>query len=145
MAFRQMATLFIAVVCVAALVMGCGDQSSTVAPTSTTSEAPMVAPTGLSIAVQSNGWHSLIWSANTQPHLAGYNIYRIASNQSGIEKLNSSLLTNNAFADTDVESRVSYEYWVTAVSAKGAESAYSIPAGVDAHPSDGVKEPAFQD
>ena len=67
----------------------------------------------------------LTWSINTEPDLAGYNVYR--SEQAGMpgQKLNSELLLAPTFRDMSVVTGRSYFYRVGAVDQSGNESALS--------------------
>ncbi len=61
----------------------------------------------------------LSWTANTEPDLAGYNVYRNGS------KLNTSALPAPYFTDTGLANSQSYLYKVSAVDLYGAESGFS--------------------
>jgi hypothetical protein len=68
---------------------------------------------------------TLAWDPNSEPHLAGYNVYR--SNQSGSfpsTPLNGTLLRTTSFTDSTTASGT-YYYVIRAVSASGGESASS--------------------
>jgi fibronectin type 3 domain-containing protein len=71
---------------------------------------------------------ALTWSPSTST-VVGYNLYR--GTQTGgpySTKLNSSLLSNTAFTDSNVQSGVTYYYVSTAVDSNNVESAYSNEA-----------------
>jgi len=68
---------------------------------------------------------SLGWDDNTEPDLAGYNMYRSLTPGAGHTKLNSSLLTDPEYVDTDVINCITYYYLVTAVDAFRYESDFS--------------------
>jgi hypothetical protein len=75
----------------------------------------------------------LVWRPNTESDLAGYNVYRQAfagdgSTEGRPVKLNEKLLPLPAFHDATATRGVGYRYTVTAVDAKGNESAASEPA-----------------
>lgn len=95
-------------------------------------EAP-AAPTGLN-ASAGEGIVWLDWNDNSEPDLAGYNLYRSTTSGSGYTKLNGSLLTNSEYTDTDVSNGTLYYYVVTAVDTSSNESVYS--AQVSAMPID---------
>lgn len=61
----------------------------------------------------------LTWTANSEPDLAGYNLYR-----NGV-KINSSLLTGTSYTDDNLVNGTAYGYELTAVDQKGNESARS--------------------
>jgi fibronectin type 3 domain-containing protein len=65
------------------------------------------------------------WNANSEPDLAGYNIYRSTTSGSGYIKLNSLLLSSPDYNDLSVANAITYYYVVTAVDTSSNESAYS--------------------
>jgi hypothetical protein len=70
------------------------------------------------------------WDANTEGDLAGYNLYRTVDAAS-TERVNDALITETSYVDADVPSdaqTVSYE--LTAVDARGNESAQAAPSQV---------------
>jgi hypothetical protein len=77
---------------------------------------------------------TLAWDANSEPHLAGYNVYR--SRESGIfggSPINgTSLITTTSFTDSTVTDGI-YYYVVTAVGTGGEMSDYSdqVQANLD--------------
>ena len=78
-------------------------------------------PTGLVI---SSGDRSVIlhWDPNTDPNLAGYNVYRSLSSGGSFVKKNSSVLTTLGFCDLAVNNGVAYYYQITAVSTTAQNS-----------------------
>ena len=68
----------------------------------------------------------LQWEANTEPDLAGYNVYRSIRQNGPFSKLNTILLTETSFLDTDVTNDSTYYYAVTAVDTDANESGYSV-------------------
>jgi len=68
---------------------------------------------------------TLQWQANTEADLAGYNLYRATQEGGPYAKLNSSLLTETAFSDTQTTNGATYYYVVSAVDQVGNESGYS--------------------
>jgi hypothetical protein len=69
----------------------------------------------------------LTWSPNLEADLAGYNVYR--SEPGGILiKLSQAPVPTPSFRDANVKPGGSYTYFVTAVDARGNESARSQPA-----------------
>jgi fibronectin type 3 domain-containing protein len=95
-------------------------------------EAP-AAPTGLN-AQAGEGIVQLDWNDNSEPDLAGYNIYRSTTSGSGFAKLNSSPLADSAYTDIQVSNGTRYYYVVTAVDTSSNESLCS--AEVSAMPMD---------
>ncbi|MDA8083071.1 MAG: discoidin domain-containing protein [Nitrospiraceae bacterium] len=85
---------------------------------------PPAAPANLSAAVAASNV-SLSWTANAEPDLAGYNIYR--NTPQGWMKLNSSLIQATAYADSGLPSG-NYIYRVTALDVAGNESQSSNEA-----------------
>ena len=84
------------------------------------------APQGLSAASQSDGIR-LDWNDNTEPALAGYNVYRRVATTGSFVKLNGQPITASLYVDGTAAVGTSYEYRVTAVSSFGSESAF-LPA-----------------
>lgn len=124
MAFRNHVMICIVLLGVSGLVLGCSSDDGTLAPAQV-NEAPPAAVSGLSATLTSEGGIALRWDASTQPNLRGYNVYRHDSSQSAIGLLNASPLSENRYVDTNVQQGSVYEYLVTAVSAKGLESAFA--------------------
>jgi hypothetical protein len=69
----------------------------------------------------------LTWTINTEPDLAGYNVYRSEDAQTPGQKLNSELLLVPTFRDMSVAPGKSYFYRVRAVDQSGNESPLSSP------------------
>ncbi len=91
---------------------------------------PPAAPTGL-FAIGANRSVALDWNDNTEPDLAGYNVYR-GTTPNVYAKINASLVTTSAYSDTGLTNGTEYYYVVRAVDTGGNESgasneAYSIP------------------
>ena len=85
----------------------------------------MAATTGTPPAIE------LTWTINTEPDLAGYNVYRSEESERPGEKLNIELLLAPTFRDMSVVPGKTYFYRVGAIDQSGNESALS-PA-VEAH------------
>lgn len=90
---------------------------------------PPPAPTGLA-AVFTGTKVDLVWTPETAPDLAGYNVYRQAQGGSP-KRLNRELLRTPAFADRAVSPGKRYTYWATAVDAAQNESQPSAAAAVE--------------
>ncbi len=86
---------------------------------------PPAAPTGVT-AAYAQGVVDLIWTANTEPDLAGYNVYRSEKGASTV-RLNRGLIKTPLFRDPSVQPGREYLYRVTAVDLAGNES----PASAD--------------
>jgi fibronectin type 3 domain-containing protein len=87
-------------------------------------DLPPAAPTGLT-ATAGNNTVSLDWNNNSEPDINGYNVYRSTTSGSSYVKLNSLLLTNSDYNDSNVSNNTTYYYVVTAVDAGSNESGYS--------------------
>jgi hypothetical protein len=92
---------------------------------------PPSVPEGLQAAFSGPGQQlfiDLVWAPNTEPDLAGYNVYR---HEEGAPpaKINSELVKVSAYRDPNVISGRVYYYAVSAVDARGNESARSEEAG----------------
>jgi fibronectin type 3 domain-containing protein len=95
---------------------GCSDDSVIgVADT-----APPSAPSAIRGYIKQEGRAILVWSHNTEPDLAGYNVYKGAQ----LNAENESLLSSPGFV-TEVVENESVTYRVTAVDQAGNESAMS--------------------
>lgn len=71
---------------------------------------------------------SLSWVASVSPNIAGYNVYRGTATGGPFTKLNSSLLTNLSYTDSNVTSGQTYYYVTTAVNTSNVESGDSNEA-----------------
>jgi hypothetical protein len=69
----------------------------------------------------------LAWTPNTEPDLAGYNVYRHTGDEAPV-KMNSALIKTSSFRDTQVKQGVKYFYSVSAVDLRNNESAKSAEA-----------------
>ncbi len=85
---------------------------------------PPLAPTGLDATGSSTG-NALDWADNTEPDLAGYNVYRSASATGTFTKVNGSLVVGSAYNDVDAPAGVASFYRVTAVDSATNESPVS--------------------
>jgi hypothetical protein len=87
-------------------------------------DAPPTEPTNLT-ATAGNGTVSLDWNNNTEPDLAGYNVYRSTTQGSGYSRLNGSLVSESNYIDSNATNGTPYYYVVTAVDTASDESGYS--------------------
>jgi len=77
----------------------------------------------------------LEWDSNSEPDLAGYNIYRSSQSGFGYVRLNSTLIVGTTYTDTTIEAGQTYYYVSTAVNTSDLESGfsnevpYTVPAG----------------
>ena len=88
---------------------------------------PPAVPSGLEAVyspVAPNSFIDITWTANTEPDLAGYNVYRHRKNEQPV-KINSELVKTPRFADPGVQPGMKYFYSVTAVDLRGNESGKS--------------------
>jgi uncharacterized lipoprotein YddW (UPF0748 family) len=94
------------------------------------------APTGL-VATNGDGGVGLNWSANTEPNLAGYNVYRATSLVGGTwTKRNSTLLTTTQYNDLSAPNGQVYFYRVEAQNTSGVVSTPSAVVVANPHASD---------
>ena len=70
----------------------------------------------------------LSWSTNTEPDLAGYNIYR------NNIKINTTLITTTTYTDTNVTNGTTYSYSITAVDTNNNESLKSTSVSATPNP-----------
>jgi hypothetical protein len=80
---------------------------------------PPAPPQGLT-GIYSAGAVELLWTANSESDLAGYNVYRL--DQPAPPRLNQDLLRTPIFRDTHAEPGKTLTYYVTAVDLAGNES-----------------------
>ena len=97
---------------------------------------PPEAPSGLQAVfsgVTQQPAIDLTWTPNTEPDLAGYNVYRHSANEAPV-KINAELIKTPLFHDTGVKAGMKYFYSVSAVdlrgneSGKSAETSEAVPA-----------------
>ncbi len=87
-------------------------------------------PSGLQAVFSGPGqkpFIDLVWAPNTEPDLAGYNVYRHEQDGSAV-KLNSELVRSPAFRDSAILTGRRYFYEVSAVDVRGNESQHSPEA-----------------
>jgi hypothetical protein len=75
-------------------------------------------------AAAPNSFIDITWTGNTEPDLAGYNVYRHTGDERPV-KINSELVKTPRFADPGVQPGIKYSYSVTAVDLRGNESGKS--------------------
>jgi hypothetical protein len=91
---------------------------------------PPSVPTALQAVFSGTGQKSfidLIWNANTDADLTGYNVYRREGSAPPV-RINTELAKAPAYRDTNVAPGQTYFYSVAAVDARGNESARSEEA-----------------
>jgi len=82
---------------------------------------PPAAPKDVSVTPKEDKIE-IAWAANTEPDLAGYNVYRATSPDAIHEKINEELIIEPIFNDTEIIPDIEYHYIVTAVDRSGKES-----------------------
>ncbi len=85
---------------------------------------PPAPPTGL-VATLGDTIVDLNWSANAEPDVAGYNVYRSETSGGPYTKINTELITGTSYQDTTVVVGILYYYVITACDNAGNESSYS--------------------
>ncbi|HEY1939313.1 MAG TPA: fibronectin type III domain-containing protein [Candidatus Angelobacter sp.] len=88
---------------------------------------PPATPSGLEAVFSpapQNPFIDLTWTPNTEPDLAGYNVYRHGANEPPT-KINSELVKTPRFPDPGIQPGMKYFYSVTAVDLRGNESGKS--------------------
>jgi len=90
---------------------------------------PPASPAGLEAVYAASGVE-LIWTANAEPDLAGYSVYR-REEGGGTSRLNKELLRTPIFTDTTVEAGHKYFYRVTAVDLANNQSPPCEESAVD--------------
>jgi hypothetical protein len=91
---------------------------------------PPSAPSDLT-GIYTAGMVELIWNANGEPDLAGYNVYRRVDSGPA-ERINEALLVTPTFHDTSAQVHHTYTYSVTAVDLAHNESSPSSSVQVEA-------------
>jgi fibronectin type 3 domain-containing protein len=93
---------------------------------------PPASPEGLEAVFSGPGqkpFVDLVWTPDTDADLSGYNVYRAeAGNDLEPKKLNTDLVKSPAFRDEGAGPGHKYTYSVSAVDARGNESAHSQSA-----------------
>jgi len=112
-----------------------------------TDTAPPAAPSGITTQRQTSSVH-LHWTANTEPDLQGYTVFRAANASGPFSALNGALLTTNDYVDSNLPAgNGAIFYQVSATDETGNQSAHSstatanAPAGATA--SDWSSEPGY--
>lgn len=75
---------------------------------------PPSAPSSL-VATAGDESVGLAWPANSEPDLAGYNVYRSLTTGTGYSKINGALVETNSYNDTSLTNGTEYFYVVTAL------------------------------
>lgn len=121
-AFRKHTTLAFALLVLTAMLAGCADE--TVSPVGQ-NEAPVLAPTNVQAEIVNGGDIRVSWTPSSQLNVRGYNVYRFDYESSAIARLNPSVIDVSSWTDGSAAFSREYEYRVTSVSTKNAESNYA--------------------
>ncbi len=125
--------------CLGTALVGCGSDSSVVAPPG--DQQPLPVPDGLNATVDAQGNVALSWQASANPAVAGFNLYRYSpspSRESSYLKVNGAPLTN-ASSSGEIFA-LGGDFRVKSVAAGGRESAASQLFHLDPFsPSDNVQ------
>ena len=89
---------------------------------------PPTPPRGLT-AIYAAGAVELVWTANTEADLAGYNVYR--ADGGAAQRINKDLLRTPIYRDTTAPAGRTFTYSVTAVDLSGNESRASSSETVE--------------
>ena len=89
--------------------------------------APPATPGGLAGSVEGARDVRLRWSANAEPDLAGYHVYRAPTAAGAMLRLTPSPIGANGYVDAGAPDSVALWYSVTALDATGNESARTAP------------------
>lgn len=95
---------------------------------------PPAPPTGLAAAAKATDSLTLTWTANSEPYLEGYNLYRSTTSGLYTTPVNTTLLPNTAtsYKDTGLTTGTTYYYVLRAVNFAAQESADSNEASAKA-------------
>jgi hypothetical protein len=88
---------------------------------------PPAVPSGMQAvysAVPERAFIDLTWTPNSDPDLAGYNVYRHTANEPQV-KINLELVKTPRFADQEIQPGMKYFYSVSAIDLRGNESGMS--------------------
>lgn len=86
-------------------------------------------PTGLQATVK-NSWVYLSWSANPEPNIDGYLVYRSTSATGSRKLMGDNLLHETTFVDNTGQEGQTYWYWVQAFNTERRSSELSAPVSV---------------
>jgi len=91
--------------------------------------APPAAPTGV-VAAREGAGVRVRWSANSEPDVAGYIVYRAESSTSGPSRITSTVVSSTDYLDASVPDIDRVWYEVSAIDESGNESAHSNTVAV---------------
>jgi len=95
--------------------------------------APPATPTGATAAVEGGTNVRVRWSANSEPDLAGYHVYRALAAGGPFARLTTTPIATTDYLDAPAPDTLAVWYGVSAVDASANESARSAPLRVFMH------------
>lgn len=104
--------------------------------------APPAPPAGLTATASTTGIN-LVWSANAEADLAGYNVYRSQSASGPFARINASPVATTSYQDTLAPQGTSF-YQITALDLSGLESAPSADASAAMAKANRMQNPGFE-
>ena len=123
---KTVLTLIASLSLAAVVLVGCGDDSSTViSPGPAVDTVPPASPTGVRVNTTVTTVE-LSWTANAEPDLAGYTLQRSFDGGETWHALSTSLLATNSYSDYKNQTA---EYRVAAEDLASNQSAYSAQVG----------------
>lgn len=123
MALRKYLVLACVLPALLLFVFGCAEDAA--APNTNQDEAPVLAPTNVQAVVINGGDIQISWDASSQPNVRGFNVYRVDHLDDSIARLNESPLEVTSIVDGAARFGREYDYRVTSVSTRNAESRFA--------------------
>lgn len=127
---------------------GCGSTTSPVSPSNSLDSAPPAAPSGLAVALDTNGARALSWAPNGEPDLGSYQVYQYSPSPT---RDNAYVLVGTVGSATctwtlpTVGADTPTYFKLSAVDQNGNRSAQSAPLAVLLLPSGMGPEPPSND
>jgi len=88
---------------------------SDIVSVTTLDETPPAAPTGLSVSNLTSQSLKITWESNSEPDVIGYKLYRSLSPTASFVEINSELINDTQFIDTNLKEATKYYYKIKAV------------------------------
>ena len=123
MALRKYFVLACVLPAMLSFALGCAEDAA--APNPNDDEAPVLAPTNVQAVVINGGDIQISWNASSQVNVRGYNVYRVDNDNDTVERLNPLVLEVTSIVDGGARFGREYDYRVTAVNTKNAESPFA--------------------